>query len=628
MGIQHEIRQATVIQGNGPGSLTVLQEGLSVIIPGLDSWYRKKASFVDKGDGIPSLTSIQVVPDKCRVTDANLMKTLDVDFFAVPPAVGLDVDNKEFTQSLNVAVFPAWAVCYNCRRIAKIRSDERFLPLCQPCRDLPGAQKRSRKVVQVNFIVVCDDGHIDEFPWDQWVHASAGGGCPNAHLIMESSGSGDLKGQRVSCQTCKKTRTLSGTNETDDETGTTLTNKLDSSGVPFFCSGSRPWLADSVECARPIRLILRNATNLYYSNSVSSILVPKQSDNAHPADEAIDQSYAALQVKLVKVNYDYKKLAQSLVFALNGPFSNFDLEEVMARLSAKIPNPNNIVLEQLETPNQTLKKPEWDALSTIQENENLRVRSVGYSNNVFGVEMVHAVPTLVKTTALTGFSRLMPKPLDLPTGKALLRRNSHTKSARWLPAIQYVGEGIFIRLNEEAVREWEKQPNLSSRTGLVHRNLEENNRLNPDEKPTPRRIMLHTLAHCLIQELVVECGYIAAALSEKIYADEDQAGILIYTASPDADGTMGGLVEMAQPDTLARVFANALKSAGWCSNDPVCMELGKDGQGLMGTNLSACHSCCLLPETACAHFNQALDRALLVGDLTDPTKFKGFFEVT
>jgi hypothetical protein len=138
--------------------------------------------------------------------------------------------------------------------------------------------------------------------------------------------------------------------------------------------------------------------------------------------------------------------------------------------------------------------------------------------------------------------------------------------------------------------------------------------------------MLHTLAHCLIQELVVECGYIAAALSEKIYADEDQAGILIYTASPDADGTMGGLVEMAEPETLARVFANALKSAGWCSNDPVCMELGKDGQGLMGTNLSACHSCCLLPETACAHFNQALDRALLIGDLTDPSKFKGFFE--
>jgi hypothetical protein len=103
------------------------------------------------------------------------------------------------------------------------------------------------------------------------------------------------------------------------------------------------------------------------------------------------------------------------------------------------------------------------------------------------------------------------------------------------------------------------------------------------------------------------------------------AGMLIYTASQDADGTMGGLVAQADPKSFEQVFERALVAAGWCSNDPVCMELGKDGQGVLGTNLAACHNCCLLPETSCQHFNQALDRALLLGDSTNPDGFDGFF---
>jgi hypothetical protein len=117
-------------------------------------------------------------------------------------------------------------------------------------------------------------------------------------------------------------------------------------------------------------------------------------------------------------------------------------------------------------------------------------------------------------------------------------------------------------------------------------------------------------------------------LAERIYSGENMAGILIYTASPDADGTMGGLVELAKPDLLSKVFEAAIEKARWCSNDPVCMELGRDGQGHHGTNLAACHSCCLLPETACQNFNQSLDRATLVGDLTGADHFVGFFQIS
>ena len=208
----------------------------------------------------------------------------------------------------------------------------------------------------------------------------------------------------------------------------------------------------------------------------------------------------------------------------------------------------------------------------------------------------------------------------------MLRR--HTKNPRksnWLPAVQYVGEGIFIKLDDERLAVWESQPDVKLRVAKIKSNLERYGRENPDEPTTPRRVLLHTLAHVIIQELVLECGYIAASLSERIYADDKSAGILVYTSSPDADGTMGGLVEMAEPAALEKVFTNAIEKARWCSNDPVCMELGKEGQGNLGTNLAACHNCCLLPETACDHFNQALDRAVLVGDTTEPNAFSGYF---
>jgi len=91
------------------------------------------------------------------------------------------------------------------------------------------------------------------------------------------------------------------------------------------------------------------------------------------------------------------------------------------------------------------------------------------------------------------------------------------------------------------------------------------------------------------------------------------AGILIYTAAGDSEGTMGGLVRLAEPEALGRIFLNAIDEAGWCSADPVCREAASSGgQGPESLNLAACHSCALLPETSCEAFNKYLDRMLLV----------------
>jgi hypothetical protein len=89
---------------------------------------------------------------------------------------------------------------------------------------------------------------------------------------------------------------------------------------------------------------------------------------------------------------------------------------------------------------------------------------------------------------------------------------------------------------------------------------------------SPRFVLIHTFAHLLINELIFACGYSSASLRERLYVSETlgrtMAGLLIYTAAGDSEGTMGGLVRQAKPENLWPVMANAINDARWCSTDP------------------------------------------------------------
>jgi hypothetical protein len=135
---------------------------------------------------------------------------------------------------------------------------------------------------------------------------------------------------------------------------------------------------------------------------------------------------------------------------------------------------------------------------------------------------------------------------------------------------------------------------------------------------TDRFVLLHTLSHLLIRQLCFECGYSSSSLSERIYSDDEEgmAGILIYTASADSEGALGGLVREGLPDRLYGTFKTALFRANWCSSDPICSELQQ--QGVQGLNKSACHACTLVAETSCDHANSLLDRSVLIGAADAP----------
>src|SRR5206468_1088258 len=131
------------------------------------------------------------------------------------------------------------------------------------------------------------------------------------------------------------------------------------------------------------------------------------------------------------------------------------------------------------------------------------------------------------------------------------------------------GEGIFITFREDALTAWEATAGVRRRGASLldgHRGWRAARHLDDAEFPGARYAMLHTLSHLLIRELALECGYNAASIRERIYAEtggaDPQAGILIYTAAADSDGTLGGLVELGQPHNLGRLLTLALARAG------------------------------------------------------------------
>jgi hypothetical protein len=373
-------------------------------------------------------------------------------------------------------------------------------------------------------------------------------------------------------------------------------------------------------------MVLRNASNVYYSQEYSSILLPAVAEGDANLVALIRSSNkdGEFQGKLAKYQFDYLRLAK-YVIGDDDAFAEIDEDKLAQAFKVVYPNPNLSDVDEEQVPVLN-REPEAIALAKPVEHPDLIVRDTGYQNGFIpNVNLVNEVPLLKKTSASVGFSRIIPNQIPTSEARKLFRRIPHGPETNWLPAVRNVGEGIFLSLDLQKLKAWETQPGVISRIAKIDANLLKNKRTPAHGESTPRFVLLHTLSHLLIQELVVTCGYTAASLSERVFASKDHAGLLIYTASASADGTMGGLVAMAEPNTFKKVCENMLEGARWCSNDPICMDLGREGQGNSGANLAACQSCTLLPETSCDHFNQSLDRATLVGELTDQPSFEGFF---
>jgi hypothetical protein len=248
------------------------------------------------------------------------------------------------------------------------------------------------------------------------------------------------------------------------------------------------------------------------------------------------------------------------------------------------------------------------------------------------ISQVVAATRLREVRALRAFTRIDSVP-DLGERTDVSEIDTHVaplgrKDVDWIPAIDLRGEGIFVRLDPAALSQWEERETVQRQAAGLARLFAEwrkSRDLDPVPFPGARYVLLHSLAHVLIRQLSLDCGYSSSALRERIYCrtgGDDMAGVLIYTASSDSEGSLGGLVDMAAPDRLGSVLTGALHESAFCASDPLCG--GRSIGAAASLNGAACHACLLLAETSCEFGNRLLDRAVLVETLVP--RGTAFFE--
>jgi hypothetical protein len=521
-----------------------------------------------------------------------------------------------------VAPFPRWQVCPHCRLLAPVQSDLFELRLDPYRRDKSRYVHRNcRKqgkpptAVPARFLVACEHGHLDDFPWVEFVHRGKTD-CRYELRLYELGASGEVADIQVVCAKCESKRRLS---DAFSEEGREELAR---------CKGRWPHLRkyDEDACEGKQRAILLGASNSWFPIMLSVLSIPTTTDKL---GQLVELNWADLEEC---ENARDVKLKRKLLKGL-AAYTEDQIWEVVATRRESSGR------DEDEFPD--LREPEWQVFSNPDPTRNgrdfkLRVVEPPRAYRKVLAQVVLA-ERLREVRALIGFTRIespgdytelgdFPRDQRVPLSR---------KDPKWVPTSEVRGEGVFLRFSEQAIEGWLKK--TGEREGEffeAHRRWRQSRGLEPDDGfPTMRYVLLHSLAHALIRQFAVECGYTTASIRERIYSRppggdrEPMAGILLYTAAPDSEGTLGGLVALGEPRTLGRHLDQALEAMRLCASDPLCAEHHpiKDGLTLHG---AACHACLFLPETSCERGNKYLDRSVLVStvEADDLAFFTAFAE--
>lgn len=551
------LRRAQLITTYGPGAIVDLPD-MSVIIAAVDNW-----------------------DNNCRIIhDKKLEVLLRKREFREPvsPQAGED------EATVAVIRFPEWHYCPHCQTLG-------------PYWVVAGADKKTcsecgTAIIPSRFVAACENGHLEDFPYRWWVHRGKPCSYKGPLSIRFSARNRGIEGIRIECPGCKANRTMAGCTSPGALAG-------------HACRGKRPWInprdkgVDGAGCECEMRAIQRTAANAYYPATVSALTMPAMTSSL--VDSYWDQLAGVADMD---IDENTKRSFIASVLAREH-LNDSDLDEVMYAIDLRKTGGGETQFSR-----QSIYQGEYHALKG-EEHDGPNLKTVhagipnGYEGIIEGVTLVHR---LREVLVIRGFRRILPESDEDDERMASLSE----KELDWLPGVELLGEGIFIRFDQGAVDKWletasSRYADMEKRLALTSVRC---------EASLPQYVLLHTFAHALIRQLAMECGYSTASLKERIYSTYPHdrykmCGVLIYTSSADSDGSLGGLVRCGRPESLAKTLDGALRSIGWCSSDPLCIE--SRAQGYKALNYAACHACALLPETSCEMRNCLLDRVSLIG---------------
>ena len=591
------IRQSQLITTYGPGAMIDLPDH-SVIISGLQDWASLRREKIEE----PRLVA------KLR----RLLGIQTLELYSPPQ----HEENATTSAPVGARIFPTWFIVKDAkrspldsqwRRRRLVRwshlSNRRFI-------DDDGGRK---SVVSVRFVCGCRRGHIDDLDWRAFVHKS-GGACERPFWLEERGTSGDITDTFVVCD-CGAERSLY------------VGLGADTSALGY-CRGKRPWIGRYAQetCDETYRLLVRTASNAYFPQVLSVISLP---DFDEGLATKVYSHYSSLKaLDDVGMLADFRRVPE-----LNAAFAEVSDDAVITELRRQ--------LDDGDSEDVPVKVAEFKILSDgdawIGEDhprskfhaETLQNGRASCDdpllNGIDKLVVVHRLREVVSLLGFTRFEAINPDKdgeLDLDVMRASL-----AETITWLPAVENRGEGVFVSLKQDAIEQWLARDAVQVRGQQLEagwqRWARQRNRSN-DRFPGLPYVMLHSLSHMLMTSIALDCGYPASSLRERVYAGEAGYGILIYTGSSDADGTLVGLVEAGRRFSVH--LRNACRDNLLCSNDPVCAEHSPavfyETSPLQG---AACHGCLLTSETSCEQRNDFLDRALVVPTIGSPDA--AFFDV-
>ena len=625
-----ELRKSQLLTTFGSGAIADFPN-VSGIIAGTDDW-----KLGDK--------------KKLVIREDILSKLLGKDYFIQPNSTSLDKKYSKEDFSVPIFRFPYYYYCSECGALDKYwnltASTNGIYE--KPLKHNKGKNKYddscNGRLVPSRFVIACENGHLEDFPYDWWVHK--GPVCEAREITKKGlkiefqKDSSGLDSIIIKCLDCGKTRSMQGCMNKDALRG-------------YNCYGYMPWIGmydkdsnwrllspkktknryrdskykyeNGEHCPAQMRTLQRTANNVYYPVKVSALTIPPWSLGQKLSELLENKKDLIYMAKDCYGNNWIEKVYLNPKLEIeNKPIQDVFSYDFFKKYMEKLTLMEDLCNSNKEEEGmKDIIRDEYSAFRSEDSNDNLFKTSSELvpKNYEKYINQIKLVKRLREVQVLKGFRRITPeiekdeskrKDAGIDRDFALI---SKYPNKEWLPAVELFGEGIFIDFKADTIKKWVKQ------VGKRYMNMR--NRIPFDIANgmfSEQYVLLHTISHLLIRQLAYSCGYNTTSLKEKIYStyeddDFEMYGILIYTAANDSDGSLGGLVREGKTQHLENLFDEMLQSAYWCSNDPICIE--SESQGFNSLNYAACHACTLLPETSCVSRNCLLDRAAVVGKPDD-----------
>ncbi len=589
-----EIRRGQLITTFGIGSIISTPENESLIVESNAYW-----NYENMND-----------PENI-IREDRLINRLKVSHLRYPPAQENEAA-KGSKNTISAARFPLWHYCKFCHHMRKFEPFEK-MKQCANRECKSHENPINSTYIPVRFIAACDSGHIQDIPFIEFLHQ---GQNLNDHQLKYSVGSKtSLDNIYIECITCGAKNHMGNIIQSGQ------IKKITNKG----CQGNHPWHRESREeneCNDPLKVVQKGASNVYFPVIMSSIYIPDKETAVpesvkewinNPTNRDVMEGFFADEEENIELIKNFLLSAIEGLEDVDSAFNYVKQEINGENVRFSAPEEKEFRFEEYEVLKNYQGPCGNDYHANIQKTEIYEPFVGDWFSGISILEKVR------ETRAFIGFTRI--RPWDGSRTVNELKKQLHP-TCDWLPADVIRGEGIFLEFNQEKMIAWESQEIIKGRFNSMKENFElkfSENKLGT--MLLPRYILMHTFAHALIREVAIECGYGTSSLKERIYSGNVEGkymgGILIYTASGDSEGSLGGLVNLAKEGTFERILRNTIEKSKWCSTDPVCSTIGS--QGPFKINMAACHNCSILPETACEQMNLLLDRTMMIGTFEEPS---------